>query len=65
MDFDLEKVVDMFLDNEDKILIKKVVEELEDRLELQYVYLYKFFKRDYYKGQCYYEKQISFYVEYD
>ncbi|ELW70396.1 Vacuolar protein sorting-associated protein 41 like protein [Tupaia chinensis] len=37
MDFDSEKAVDMLLDNEDKISIKKVVEELEDRPELQHV----------------------------
>uniref|UniRef100_A0A8D1YQZ1 Vacuolar protein sorting-associated protein 41 homolog n=2 Tax=Sus scrofa TaxID=9823 RepID=A0A8D1YQZ1_PIG len=39
MDFDSEKAVDMLLDNEDKISIKKVVEELEDRPELQHVAL--------------------------
>uniref|UniRef100_A0A2I3GQ95 Vacuolar protein sorting-associated protein 41 homolog n=1 Tax=Nomascus leucogenys TaxID=61853 RepID=A0A2I3GQ95_NOMLE len=57
--------VDMLLDNEDKISIKKVVEELEDRPELQHVYLHKLFKRDHHKGQRYHEKQISLYAEYD
>ncbi|EPY80782.1 hypothetical protein CB1_000803028 [Camelus ferus] len=65
MDFDSEKAVDMLLDNEDKISIKKVVEELEDRPELQHVYLHKLFKRDHHKGQAYHEKQISLYAEYD
>ncbi|XP_014389863.1 PREDICTED: vacuolar protein sorting-associated protein 41 homolog, partial [Myotis brandtii] len=65
MDFDSEKAVDMLLDNEDKISIKKVVEELEDRPELQHVYLHKLFKRDHHKGQRYHEKQISLYAEYD
>uniref|UniRef100_A0A5F9DMY6 Vacuolar protein sorting-associated protein 41 homolog n=1 Tax=Oryctolagus cuniculus TaxID=9986 RepID=A0A5F9DMY6_RABIT len=45
--------------------IKKVVEELEDRPELQHVYLHKLFKRDHHKGQRYHEKQISLYAEYD
>ncbi|KAG8515093.1 Vacuolar protein sorting-associated protein 41 [Galemys pyrenaicus] len=65
MDFDSEKAVDMLLDNEDKISIKKVVEELENRPELQHVYLHKLFKRDHHKGQRYHEKQISLYAEYD
>ncbi|XP_051024063.1 vacuolar protein sorting-associated protein 41 homolog isoform X2 [Acomys russatus] len=65
MEFDSEKAVDMLLDNEDKISIKKVVEELEDRPELQHVYLHKLFKRDHHKGQRYHEKQISLYAEYD
>ncbi|ETE58591.1 hypothetical protein L345_15687, partial [Ophiophagus hannah] len=39
MEFDSEKAVDMFLDNEDKISIDKVVEELKDRPELQHVAL--------------------------
>ncbi|XP_055446743.1 vacuolar protein sorting-associated protein 41 homolog isoform X5 [Bubalus kerabau] len=65
MDFDSEKAVDMLLDNEDKISIKKVVEELEDRPELQHVYLHKLFKRDHHKGQRYHEKQISLYAEFD
>jgi len=41
------------------------VEELEDRPELQHVYLHKLFKRDHHKGQRYHEKQISLYAEYD
>ncbi|EMP36793.1 Vacuolar protein sorting-associated protein 41 like protein [Chelonia mydas] len=65
MDFDSEKAVDMLLDNEDKISIDKVVEELENRPELQHVYLHKLFKRDHHKGQRYHEKQISLYAEYD
>nr|KAF6470533.1 VPS41 subunit of HOPS complex [Molossus molossus] len=65
MDFDSEKAVDMLLDNEDKIAIKKVMEELEDRPELQHVYLHKLFKRDHHKGQPYHEKQINLYAEYD
>eukprot|EP00069_Balaena_mysticetus_P010653 bmy_20737T0 len=60
-----DKAVDMLLDNEDKISIKKVVEELEDRPELQHVYLHKLFKRDHHKGQRYHEKQISLYAEFD
>uniref|UniRef100_A0A674GXX0 Vacuolar protein sorting-associated protein 41 homolog n=1 Tax=Taeniopygia guttata TaxID=59729 RepID=A0A674GXX0_TAEGU len=39
MDFDSEKAVDMLLDNEDKISIDRVVEELENRPELQHVAL--------------------------
>uniref|UniRef100_A0A803SMK4 Vacuolar protein sorting-associated protein 41 homolog n=1 Tax=Anolis carolinensis TaxID=28377 RepID=A0A803SMK4_ANOCA len=39
MEFDSEKAVDMLLDNEDKISIDKVVEELNDRPELQHVAL--------------------------
>ncbi|XP_075442772.1 vacuolar protein sorting-associated protein 41 homolog isoform X2 [Ascaphus truei] len=65
MDFDTEKAVDMLLDNEDKIAIDKVVEELKERSELQHVYLHKLFKRDQHKGQKYHEKQISLYAEYD
>lgn len=65
MDFDAEKAVDMLLDNEDKISADKVVEELEQRHELQHVYLHKLFKRDHHKGQKYHEKQISLYAEYD
>ncbi|XP_072009384.1 vacuolar protein sorting-associated protein 41 homolog isoform X2 [Engystomops pustulosus] len=65
MDFDTEKAVDMLLDNEDKISIDKVIEELKDRPELQHVYLHKLFKRDHHKGQKYHEKQISLYAEYD
>ncbi|XP_003222381.2 vacuolar protein sorting-associated protein 41 homolog isoform X1 [Anolis carolinensis] len=65
MEFDSEKAVDMLLDNEDKISIDKVVEELNDRPELQHVYLHKLFKRDHHKGQRYHEKQISLYAEYD
>uniref|UniRef100_A0A493TBV5 Vacuolar protein sorting-associated protein 41 homolog n=1 Tax=Anas platyrhynchos platyrhynchos TaxID=8840 RepID=A0A493TBV5_ANAPP len=65
MDFDSEKAVDMLLDNEDKISIDRVVEELENRPELQHVYLHKLFKRDHHKGQRYHEKQISLYAEYD
>lgn len=60
MDFDSEKAVDMLLDNEDKISIKKVVEELEDRPELQHVYLHKLFKRDHHKGQRYHENRSVF-----
>uniref|UniRef100_A0A8C5PZ75 Vacuolar protein sorting-associated protein 41 homolog n=1 Tax=Leptobrachium leishanense TaxID=445787 RepID=A0A8C5PZ75_9ANUR len=65
MDFDKEKAVDMLLDNEDKISIDKVVEELEGRPELQHVYLHKLFKRDHNKAQKYNEKQIHLYAEYD
>ncbi|XP_073534361.1 vacuolar protein sorting-associated protein 41 homolog [Phyllobates terribilis] len=65
MDFDTDKAVDMLLDNEDKISIDKVIEELKDRPELQHVYLHKLFKRDHHKGQKYHEKQISLYAEYD
>ncbi|MGH0169797.1 UNVERIFIED_CONTAM: hypothetical protein FKN15_078471 [Acipenser sinensis] len=65
MDFDKEKAVDMLLDNEDKISIDRVVEELKDRPELLHVYLHKLFKRDHHKGQKYHEKQISLYAEYD
>ncbi|XP_075683045.1 vacuolar protein sorting-associated protein 41 homolog isoform X2 [Rhinoderma darwinii] len=65
MDFDTEKAVDMLLDNEDKISIDKVIEELKDRPQLQHVYLHKLFKRDHHKGQKYHEKQISLYAEYD
>ncbi|KAM3928991.1 vacuolar protein sorting-associated protein 41 homolog [Leptodactylus fuscus] len=65
MDFDTEKAVDMLLDNEDKISIDKVIEELKDRPELQHVYLHKLFKRDHHKGQKYHEKQIGLYAEYD
>ncbi|XP_070582392.1 vacuolar protein sorting-associated protein 41 homolog isoform X4 [Erythrolamprus reginae] len=65
MEFDSEKAVDMFLDNEDKISMDKVVEELKDRPELQHVYLHKLFKRDHHKGQKYHENQISLYAEYD
>ncbi|KAM4688354.1 vacuolar protein sorting-associated protein 41 homolog [Discoglossus pictus] len=65
MDFDTEKAVDMLLDNEDKISIDKVIEELRERPELQHVYLHKLFKRDHHKGQKYHEKQISLYAEYD
>uniref|UniRef100_A0A8D2NY96 Vacuolar protein sorting-associated protein 41 homolog n=1 Tax=Zosterops lateralis melanops TaxID=1220523 RepID=A0A8D2NY96_ZOSLA len=45
--------------------IDRVVEELENRPELQHVYLHKLFKRDHHKGQRYHEKQISLYAEYD
>ncbi|XP_063778599.1 vacuolar protein sorting-associated protein 41 homolog isoform X1 [Pseudophryne corroboree] len=65
MDFDTEKAVDMLLDNEGKISVDKVVEELKERPELQHVYLHKLFKRDHHKGQKYHEKQISLYAEYD
>ncbi|KAK7123924.1 hypothetical protein R3I93_022129 [Phoxinus phoxinus] len=65
MDFDKEKAVDMLLDNEDKISIDKVVEELKDRPELLHVYLHKLFKRDHHKGQKYHERQISLYAEFD
>ncbi|XP_075068680.1 vacuolar protein sorting-associated protein 41 homolog [Mixophyes fleayi] len=65
MDFDTEKAVDMLLDNENKISIDKVIEELKERPELQHVYLHKLFKRDHHKGQKYHEKQISLYAEYD
>uniref|UniRef100_A0A668V8B8 Vacuolar protein sorting-associated protein 41 homolog n=1 Tax=Oreochromis aureus TaxID=47969 RepID=A0A668V8B8_OREAU len=65
MDFDKEKAVDMLLDNEDKISIDKVVEELADRPGLLHVYLHKLFKRDHHKGQKYHERQIGLYAEYD
>ncbi|XP_063306712.1 vacuolar protein sorting-associated protein 41 homolog [Pelobates fuscus] len=65
MDFDKEKAVDMLLDNEDKISIDKVVEELAHRPELQHVFLHKLFKRDHHRGQKYHEKQIHLYAEYD
>nr|XP_033786133.1 vacuolar protein sorting-associated protein 41 homolog [Geotrypetes seraphini] len=65
MEFDAEKAVDMLLDNEDKISTEKVVEELENRPELQHLYLHKLFKRDHHKGQKFHEKQISLYAEYD
>ncbi|XP_069586361.1 vacuolar protein sorting-associated protein 41 homolog isoform X2 [Ranitomeya imitator] len=65
MDFDTDKAVDMLLDNEDKISIDKVIEEMKDRPELQHVYLHKLFKRDHHKGQKYHEKQISLYAEFD
>uniref|UniRef100_A0A8C8G360 Vacuolar protein sorting-associated protein 41 homolog n=1 Tax=Oncorhynchus tshawytscha TaxID=74940 RepID=A0A8C8G360_ONCTS len=65
MDFDKEKAVDMLLDNEDKILIDRVVEELRDRPELLHIYLHKLFKRDHHKGQRYHERQIGLYAEYD
>uniref|UniRef100_A0A8C7YMU2 Vacuolar protein sorting-associated protein 41 homolog n=1 Tax=Oryzias sinensis TaxID=183150 RepID=A0A8C7YMU2_9TELE len=65
MDFDKEKAVDMLLDNEDKISIDRVVEELADRPELLHVYLHKLFKRDHHKGQKYHERQIGLYAEYD
>uniref|UniRef100_A0A669E736 Vacuolar protein sorting-associated protein 41 homolog n=1 Tax=Oreochromis niloticus TaxID=8128 RepID=A0A669E736_ORENI len=65
MDFDKEKAVDMLLDNEDKISVNKVVEELADRPELLHVYLHKLFKRDHHKGQKYHERQIGLYAEYD
>uniref|UniRef100_A0A672GL90 Vacuolar protein sorting-associated protein 41 homolog n=1 Tax=Salarias fasciatus TaxID=181472 RepID=A0A672GL90_SALFA len=65
MDFDKEKAVDMLLDNEDKISVNRVVEELADRPELLHVYLHKLFKRDHHKGQKYHERQIGLYAEYD
>ncbi|XP_041737125.1 vacuolar protein sorting-associated protein 41 homolog [Coregonus clupeaformis] len=65
MDFDKEKAVDMLLDNEDKISIDRVVEELRDRPELLHIYLHKLFKRDHHKGQRYHERQIGLYAEYD
>ncbi|KAI2649119.1 hypothetical protein H4Q32_020331 [Labeo rohita] len=65
MDFDKEKAVDMLLDNDDKISMDKVVEELKDRPELLHVYLHKLFKRDHHKGQKYHERQISLYAEFD
>ncbi|CAB1340653.1 unnamed protein product, partial [Coregonus sp. 'balchen'] len=66
MDFDKEvKAVDMLLDNEDKISIDRVVEELGDRPELLHIYLHKLFKRDHHKGQRYHERQIGLYAEYD
>ncbi|MBN3324662.1 VPS41 protein, partial [Atractosteus spatula] len=65
MEFDKEKAVDMLLDNEDKISIDRVVEELKNRPELLHVYLHKLFKRDHHKGQKYHEKQIGLYAEYD
>uniref|UniRef100_A0A4W6CQ03 Vacuolar protein sorting-associated protein 41 homolog n=1 Tax=Lates calcarifer TaxID=8187 RepID=A0A4W6CQ03_LATCA len=63
MDFDREKAVDMLLDNEDKISVNRVVEELADRPELLHVYLHKLFKRDHHKGQKYHERQIGLYAE--
>uniref|UniRef100_A0A673ZTZ4 Vacuolar protein sorting-associated protein 41 homolog n=1 Tax=Salmo trutta TaxID=8032 RepID=A0A673ZTZ4_SALTR len=65
MDFDKEKAVDMLLDNEDKISIDRVVEELRNRPELLHIYLHKLFKRDHHKGQRYHERQIGLYAEYD
>lgn len=65
MDFDKEKAVDMLLDNEDKISIDKVVEELKDKPGLLHVYLHKLFKRDHHKGRKYHERQISLYAEFD
>uniref|UniRef100_H3AZP1 Vacuolar protein sorting-associated protein 41 homolog n=2 Tax=Latimeria chalumnae TaxID=7897 RepID=H3AZP1_LATCH len=65
MEVDIEKAVDMLLDNEDKISIDNVVERLENQPKLQHVYLHKLFKRDHHKGQKYHEKQISLYAEYD
>ncbi|GCC19496.1 hypothetical protein chiPu_0000030 [Chiloscyllium punctatum] len=65
MEFDKEQAVNMLLDNEDKISIDKVVEELKDQLELQHVYLHNLFKRDHHKGQKFHERQISLYAEYD
>uniref|UniRef100_A0A8C6V2V5 VPS41 subunit of HOPS complex n=1 Tax=Neogobius melanostomus TaxID=47308 RepID=A0A8C6V2V5_9GOBI len=65
MDFDKEKAVDMLLDNEDKISIDRVVEELADKPEYLHVYLHKLFKRDHHKGQKYHERQIGLYAEYD
>ncbi|OBS73733.1 hypothetical protein A6R68_15729, partial [Neotoma lepida] len=58
-----EMILHEFLESDYEI--KKVVEELEDRPELQHVYLHKLFKRDHHKGQRYHEKQISLYAEYD
>ncbi|XP_038665866.1 vacuolar protein sorting-associated protein 41 homolog isoform X2 [Scyliorhinus canicula] len=65
MEFDKEQAVNMLLDNEDKISIDKVVEELKDQPELQHVYLHNLFKRDHHKGQKFHEQQISLYAEYD
>ncbi|XP_048451776.1 vacuolar protein sorting-associated protein 41 homolog isoform X3 [Rhincodon typus] len=65
MEFDKEQAVNMLLDNEDKISIVKVVEELKDQPELQHVYLHNLFKRDHHKGQKFHERQISLYAEYD
>ncbi|XP_059501806.1 vacuolar protein sorting-associated protein 41 homolog [Stegostoma tigrinum] len=65
MEFDKEQAVNMLLDNEDKISIDKVVEELKDQPELQHVYLHNLFKRDHHKGQKFHERQISLYAEYD
>ncbi|XP_032875860.1 vacuolar protein sorting-associated protein 41 homolog isoform X1 [Amblyraja radiata] len=65
MEFDREQAVNMLLDNEDKISIDKVVEELKDQPELQHVYLHNLFKRDHHKGQRFHEQQISLYAEYD
>ncbi|XP_060680178.1 vacuolar protein sorting-associated protein 41 homolog [Hemiscyllium ocellatum] len=65
MEFDKEQAVNMLLDNEDKISIDKVVEELKDQQELQHVYLHNLFKRDHHKGQKFHERQISLYAEYD
>ncbi|XP_028659814.1 vacuolar protein sorting-associated protein 41 homolog [Erpetoichthys calabaricus] len=65
MEFDKEKAVDMLLDNEDKISIDKVVEELAQHPAMQHVYLHKLFKRDPHKGHKYHEMLISLYAEYD
>ncbi|XP_067888325.1 vacuolar protein sorting-associated protein 41 homolog isoform X1 [Heterodontus francisci] len=65
MEFDKEQAVNMLLDNEDKISIDKVVEELKNQPELQHVYLHNLFKRDHHKGQKFHERQISLYAEYD
>uniref|UniRef100_UPI00398E8932 vacuolar protein sorting-associated protein 41 homolog isoform X2 n=1 Tax=Pristiophorus japonicus TaxID=55135 RepID=UPI00398E8932 len=65
MEFDKEQAVNMLLDNEDKISIDKVVEELKNQPELQHVYLHNLFKRDHHKGQKFHEQQISLYAEYD
>ncbi|XP_059840611.1 vacuolar protein sorting-associated protein 41 homolog isoform X1 [Hypanus sabinus] len=65
MEFDREQAVNMLLDNEDKISIDKVVEELKEQPELQHVYLHNLFKRDHHKGQKFHEQQISLYAEYD
>ncbi|XP_042202802.1 vacuolar protein sorting-associated protein 41 homolog isoform X2 [Callorhinchus milii] len=65
LEFDTEKAVNMLLDNEDKISIDKVVEELKDQPELQHKYLHNLFKRDHHKGQKYHELQISLFAEYD
>ncbi|OXB54646.1 hypothetical protein ASZ78_003478 [Callipepla squamata] len=61
MDFDSEISWFLFA----FLQIDRVVEELENRPELQHVYLHKLFKRDHHKGQRYHEKQISLYAEYD
>ncbi|XP_069776750.1 vacuolar protein sorting-associated protein 41 homolog isoform X7 [Narcine bancroftii] len=65
LESDYEQAVNMLLDNEDKISIDKVVEELKDQPELQHVYLHNLFKRDHHKGQKFHEQQISLYAEYD